>query len=202
MITGGLAKMGMNQIKQSDLAQLDAVRSLSTILLFVGAFSIIVSLFGLVGAKFLNKFFLSIYLMIVIVMFLTHGVLFVVLASNSSLVERVYKQELKEAVDNLNGNKTSNNYTISCELMKAISTYADCCGYDAPNDIKDTKVIEECCIRTNLTDGCSQKPIDKLRKQARNLITIPTSIILAIEFLAILFVPFLIGRKRSDYESI
>ena len=71
VVSGVMAKLNTRELKELILADFGQIQMLSTILLVVGTVSVLVSLFGLIGAKYLNKLFLAIYLMIVIVMFLT-----------------------------------------------------------------------------------------------------------------------------------
>lgn len=200
VVSGVMAKLNTRELKELILADFGQIQMLSTILLVVGTTSLLVSLFGLIGAKYLNKLFLAIYLMIVIVMFLTHSVLLVALAANTPFAEKLYQQQLNITVERLNQNSINN--TVDCKLMKTISAFGNCCGVNGPQDFHDIKIVADCCASMNQTDGCYSKPIDMLKRNSRNFITIPSSVILVIEFLSILMVPFLIGRKRGDYESI
>merc|ERR1719468_1135172 len=84
----------------------------------------------------------------------------------------------------------------NCDIMKTISTAFDCCGYEGP--LNNATTAEDCCKvnkdKTIPKQGCNEKSINKIEKNALNFLIIPSAIILGIEVFVFITVPFLIGR--------
>ena len=200
--TGAVAKLNIKELNQFD--EINAVRPMANGLLVVGAFALFVSLFGLIGAKYLNRFFLIFYLIAVLCMFLLHGVALIWLVANTSSIHNGYISAVNTTVNDLKqtNNNNSTKYQEECKFMLALSNFCDCCGFNGANDFS-TDVATECCAKPyNQQDGCAQKSYNKLQSVSFYLIVVPSLVILAIELFAIIVVPFLIGKRGSDYESI
>jgi len=200
--TGAVAKLNMRQL--DDFEQINAIRPMANGLLVVGGFSLFISLFGLLGAKYLNRFFLIIYLVVVLCMFLMHGVALILLVSNTNSIHDGYIKVVNTTVNDLkqSANRNSSEYREECRFMLALSNFCDCCGFNGASDFS-TEVAMKCCAKPyNQTDGCAEKSYKKIESVSFYLIVLPSLVILAIELFAIIVVPFLIGKRGSDYETI
>lgn len=198
LITGGMLKYNTGSVES--FSNLDGVNLLSVILICIGTFAILVSIFGIMGARYLNRFFLIIYLAIVLAMFLLHGFSLSYLMAKTNEIETEYKSQLNETVYHIKTN--ASDFTEQCKVMKGLSTLCDCCGYNGANDFSGPIIAQCCAPLTNHTTGCSQTSFDLLKRLAHNLFVIPSLVILVIELCSIIFVPFLIGKRRSEYDSI
>ena len=77
-----------------------------------------------------------------------------------------------------------------------------CCGY---NDSLDYPVLArpDCCVDVT-QPGCADKVVKTFNDEAVNIIVIPNAVVLALELIFIIAVPFLIGRitkakKKEKY---
>ncbi len=184
------------------LVKLGEIESVTTLLLIVSVFAIIVSILGILGAKFSNRFFLIIYEIILVLLFLTHGIAALVVAVGSTSLENGFKEAMNKTVNTLNSNETMPDvYERECQLMHDISELFKCCGGSGP--FENENVTMACCTSDSTDVGCTDKVINDVVKYSVHLIVIPSVIILLIEFFAIVTVPFLICRvsKRNGYEA-
>lgn len=187
------------------ILNVSAINSVTLVLLILGAFITILSLIGLCGTCCTNRFFLVIYEIIIIILFIFHGILLVVAAFKSSSIESEFRKALNQTVDDLNSDQTSESDKIEkCSSLKFFSELFECCAANGPNDFKNASYITECCFKPSYTSGCADKTIKSFKENGVNLIVIPNSIVLGLEFFIILLVPFLIGRiarARRLYEE-
>jgi hypothetical protein len=198
--TGTVAKINIKEL--NDFDEIKAVRPMANSLLVIGAFALFVSLFGIIGAKYLNRFFLIFYLIAVLCMFLLHGVALIWLVSNTNSIHDGYISAVNSTVNDLKQHSNSTKYQEECKFMLALSNFCECCGFNGASDFSRDVAMECCAKPSDQKDGCAQKSYDQLKSVSFNLIIVPSLVILAIELFAILVVPFLIGKRGSDYESI
>lgn len=188
----------------NSIINVSAINSVSLILLILGGFITVLSLIGLWGACCSNRFFLVIYEVIIIILFIFHAILLIVAAFKSSSIETEFRKALNQTVDDLNSDTTTElNKTEKCKSLKFLSELFQCCGANSPSDFKNSTYVTECCSGS-YKHGCADKTIESFKKNGVNLIIIPNSIVLGLEFIIILLVPFLIGRisrARNSYEE-
>jgi hypothetical protein len=182
------------------------ISGVTIFLLILGGFIILLSVFGLLGIKYMNRFFLIIYEIVVVIIFLAQIIALLVLVFSSSTIETEYRKGLNKTIENINSHPA--NATDDCALMKSLSNLFDCCGANGPQDFKNVTLVtgQICCSKPSLIQkGCADRSVDDIETNVINLVVIPSSVILGIEFFAMLMVPFLVGKagaaKRDDYES-
>lgn len=189
---------------------IDAAGSISGVtifLLILGGFIILLSLFGILGVRYMNRFFLIVYEIIIIAIFVAQIIAVLVLVFSSSSIADSYKEKLGDVVKDIQNNQVNNTEDAKkkCALMHGLSDVFKCCGAKGPGDFADvnTTLTGDCCVNKNPNQpGCANKTVDDVEKNVVNLLVIPTAIILVIEFFAIITVPFLVGKagKKSGYE--
>lgn len=183
------------------LIKVGSISTVSTILLVISGFAVGLSLFGICGAKYMNRFFLIIYEVLIVILFLVHGVSILVLVFSSSKIENEFRKGINSTIHDLNSNDTKpSDFKAKCDLSFAISEIFHCCGAQEPNDFVNASLVEKCCKRKDYKVACGDKVVSSIKNNAVNLLIIPNSVILAIELFGIIMVPFLIGRagKNSD----
>lgn len=185
------------------LVKLGSIESVSSVLLVMGAFAVILSLLGLFGAKYGNKFLLLSYEVIIILIFLTQGISALVIGTASSALETEFRNSMNKTIDSINNNDTSTEvFDRECKLLRDVSSIFKCCGANGPSDFVNASLAEQCCFG-DYDIGCTDKVVKDVVDYSTSLIVIPTILISIVEFLAIVMVPILICRisKRSGYES-
>jgi len=181
-----------------EIIKVGSLGTVSIALMVIGAIILVLSFVGILGVKFLNKFFLIVYEVIVGIMFLTHGISLLVLLFSSDTIEEEYKKTLNSTMGHINSN--DDKFTENCELMKGLSSIFHCCGNIDINDFKNFTIAEECCDQSgdkSYTVGCTDKSIQSIKDNAVNLLIIPSAIILVIELFALVMVPCIIGKSRD-----
>jgi hypothetical protein len=177
-----------------------SISAVTIFFLILGGFIIILSLFGILGVRYMNRFFLIVYEIIIIVLFLAQVISILVVVFSSSKIEEHYREGLNKTVESIN--KQDATWNDKCTLMKSISDIFHCCGANGRSDFNETLQVK-CCQTGKEEFGCADKSINDIKNNVVNLLVIPTSIILGIEFFAMLIVPFLVGRaanKRKNSE--
>lgn len=203
-IAAAVLKWGNNDFNKfadiphvEEIIKVGSVGTIAVAVMVIGAFIIVMSIMGIIGAKFLNNFFLIIYEIIVGILFLAHGIAILVLLFGSSSLEEDYKKAINETVTSLNKGDDDKK----CDFMKGLSTLFNCCGAEkGPGDFNGTAIAEKCCELKDEklpTEGCSVKSISELEKNAENIILIPSGIILVIELFTLIMVPCIIGKERN-----
>ncbi|CAF1146777.1 unnamed protein product [Brachionus calyciflorus] len=199
----------LNKIATNDVLKpilnVTAINDVSLILLILGAFITVLSIIGLCGACCANRFFLGVYEIVIVVLFISHGIVLVVAAFKSGTIENEFRKALNQTVFDVNSDKTDEEYKMErCSALKLISEIFECCGLNGPNDFTNATYVTECCYGSS-TDGCGDKTVKSFKENGVNIIIIPNSIVLGLEFLIIVLVPFLIGRitrSRRMYEDV
>jgi len=114
---------------------------------------------------------------------------------------------MSKTIDTLNEfynlNDTTNDVFVrECQLLRDLSTIFLCCGGNSPSDFTNTTLVDDCC--SDYFDiGCTDKVVNDVVMYSKHMIVIPSFIILTIELLAIIMVPFLLRRikaENSGYE--
>ena len=186
-----------------------AISGVSVFFLILGGVIILLSLLGLLGAKYMNRFFLVLYEIVIIVLFLAQAISILVLVFSSSKIEKEYTKALNETITDINThNNDTQIITDKCKIMKSLSELFHCCGSTSPKDFLNQTLVTEkiCCSEYtgDYADGCADKSIKKIKDNVVSFLVIPSSIILGIEFFAMITVPFLVGKagaKKDDYDS-
>ena len=121
----------LNKITNSEAIQsiisVAALNAATIVLLAIGAFIILLSLVGLLGVICANRFFLVIYEVVIILLFLAHGVTLIVAAVKSSDIEDEFRKSLNRTIDDIN-NPMSDNTTVvaECAALNLLSgSYSD-----------------------------------------------------------------------------
>jgi len=185
------------------LVKLGSVESVNTLLLVMGAFAMIISLVGIFGAKYTNKFLLLTYEVVIVLLFLIHVISALVILAGSSKLEKEFREAMNKTIETLNSNETTSDvFERECKLIHDLSDIFLCCGGDSPSDFTNSSLIDECC-GSNYNIGCTNKIVNDIVIYSKNMIVVPSFIILSIEFFAILMVPFLVNRasKNPGYEA-
>lgn len=185
------------------LLNFSALDLVSMGLLSIGSFLMLLSIIGLLGSLCANKCFLILYQILIILIFVCHGVLLLLVSFKSSDIEDEFRKELNKTMSAINyNNTTATKFTEKCAEMKALSTVFECCGINGPSDFLNQTFVNDCCANKT-TDGCAQKTIDTLTNSGVNIVLIPNGILLGIELILIILVPFLISqiKRRKRRES-
>merc|ERR1712122_187677 len=151
-----------------DIIKVGSLGTVSIALMVIGAIILVLSFVGILGVKFLNKFFLIVYEVIVGIMFLAHGISLLVLLFSSGKIEDEYRKTLNSTMESINSN--GNKYKENCELMKGLSGVFHCCGDIGINDFKNSTIAEECCYKADddkfYEVGCTEKSIQSIKDNA------------------------------------
>jgi len=147
-----------------EIAQIDTV---AIVLMVIGGFAMLVSVIGLLGACCMNRFFLIVYEIVVLCMFLAHGITLLVVVFSSDSIKNAFEKGLDKTVTSLNKNET--NFEL-CETNQKNET---------------------------ATEGCPKKSVNELMDKSVNYIIIPSGFILTVELFAIIAVPIIIKKKNN-----
>lgn len=205
VVTASLLKWG-NLAKLKDLQATQTVISFVAIdgvaiaLICIGAFAIFLSLIGLIGLGCSNRCLLIFYEVIVIIVFLAHLAALIVLLVAYPLIEKGFKEVFNSVVTDLQGNTPgSSSYQTNCNLMYNISNIFSCCGGNGPSDLS-VSVQGSCCIKPTPTAGCTNQVFGKIKQISVYLLIIPTAVLLFVELVCAITVPFLVvSISRSKY---
>jgi hypothetical protein len=184
-----------------------SISGVTIFLLVLGGFIILLSFFGILGVRYMNRFFLVVYEVIVVAIFLAQIIAILVLVFSSSTIINEYKKALNGTMDDVN--KNGADAGDKCQLFKGLSSVFDCCGANGPSDFLNQTLVTEkiCCEKGDPNQkGCASQSVDEVQKNVINLVMIPSAVILGIEFFAMLTVPFLIGKagslkRENEYEA-
>lgn len=172
-----------------NLTVLDAV---VITLICIGGVVIVLSLIGLIGVTCSNRCLLVFHEIVVVILFLAHLAALIVLLVSWPAIEKEFKKGLNSTISEFNsGDLFSVSSIQKCNLMFNLSSQFDCCGISSPNDFSQT-VQNKCCKLPLSSKGCFNMGIDKLKEYSIYFLIIPTSVILFIELVSIILVPFLI----------
>lgn len=137
--------------------------------------------------------------MIVVIIFLVHLAALIVLLVAYGPVQTAFTQAFNSTIQTLNTNKSPSLSDSTCSLMYNISSLFNCCGSTASSDLSSA-AQDVCCIKPTPQQGCASLVFDNLKKYSIYLLIIPTAVLLGIELLSIILVPFLIASiSRNKY---
>lgn len=181
------------------------LETVSNSLLAIGALLMFMGFIGFVGAVCASKFFLIAYEVLMVLIFLIHGILLLAVTFQSSEIEAEFRKELNRTVDTLNNpNSTASQFKNQCEVMKALSTIFECCGADGPHDFVDQTIVDDCCL-SKVYVGCGDKTVDTIKNDGISIILIPNVVFLVLELILILVIPCLVisikKQRRTDSED-
>ena len=190
-----------------DLSSVDIV---AIVLIIIGAFIILLSIAGLIGACCSNRFFLVVYEIVIIVIFLAHLIVLIVGAVKIDVVEDFYRKTLNTTMQHLNDPNFQDQAEITsiCAAYEFLSQTFTCCGDNGPDDFKLNSTFKtQCCYQETYTlnIGCGDKSWDTLKDGVVSFLIIPNAVILGFELIIIVIVPILIRRinksktRRDDY---
>ena len=176
------------------------INTITILVIAIGGFVMVLSLLGVLGLIFLSKFLLITYQVIIIILFLAHGIGLLVYVFSRGTIEKGIKSGMKQIVDNLNTQtNTSSIYVTDCDIMKAFSNLFTCCGSNSPRDFNNSAVILNCCSNSiDIQAGCSDKIISSIQANAKNYLIIPSCAILAVELVVMIMTPIITNRIRSS----
>jgi hypothetical protein len=194
-----LGKISTDKSFQSIL-NISALNNVSIVLLSIASLMVILSIIGLFGSLCANRFFLIVYEFFMIILFFTHIIALVIIATKSIDIEKEFRGSITNTMNKINEkNSTGNEFKESCELMRSFSELFKCCGANNSSDFINEYLIDECCIQRNqslINVGCSNQVVTFVKSNAIQIVLVPNAIILIIELITILFVPFLINKIR------
>ena len=194
----------LDQPELEAFIDLSGLKVVSTVLLIIGAFIILLSTAGLIGACYGNRFFLVVYEILIILIFLTHLVVLIVGVVKADDVETLYRKALNTTMTDLNNEtfiETKPDVADSyCKGFRLLSQTFKCCGVNGPNDFKLNATLSKICcyetLDTNTGDvGCANKSWTDLKNGVVSILVIPNSVMLGFEFLIIVTVPILIKKN-------
>ena len=197
----------INNDAAKNILNFSVLDNVSLTFIIIGAFIIVVSLLGLFGIIFTNRFLLVIYEIIICSLFLAHVIILLYAVIKSSSLETELRKSLNQTIERINDNSMSPDMQKEdCDALKFLSQLFECCGANNLNDFTNKTMIEMCCVQ-NTTNGCSDKIISTVKTDGANIIIIPNAVILLFEFLILISVPLLISRvsrlvkTRRDEED-
>ena len=116
-----LNKITNNEAIQS-IISVSALNAATIVLLAIGGFIMVLSLAGLLGVICSSRFFLAIYEVIIIILFLAHGITLLVVAFKASDIEIEFRKALNKTIDEINDPKTPNaTVTAECGALNLLS---------------------------------------------------------------------------------
>jgi hypothetical protein len=91
------------------ILNMSSLNSISTALLTIGGFLILLGLIGLIGSMCTSKSFLVLYEFLIVVIFLVHGGVLLLGTFKSSEIENEFRKELNKTMDNINSHNVTND---------------------------------------------------------------------------------------------
>lgn len=206
-IAAAVLKWGKNTFnKFTDIDAIDefvkvgSIGTIAIIMMILSGAIILLSIVGILGVKYLSKFFLGVYEVIVGILFLTHLIAILVFVFGSDDLEGEYKKLLNNTVENVNNGTDFNKY---CNTMKAISNLFKCCGNNRGSiDFSNVTLALDCCDTKDgkvlhPEEGCADKSVQSFKDNELYLVYVPSAFILGIEFISLIMVPCLWGKSRD-----
>jgi hypothetical protein len=139
------------------------------------------------------------YEIITVILFMAHVGALIALLVMTPKIEQQYRVTLNTTIADINTPKDQNDAATKCKLMYGLSEFFTCCGAQGPSDFLDKP--SKCCKDSTQTQGCADASIDWIKKYSTYLLIIPTAVILFIELISIVGVPFMIGRISNDRKN-
>lgn len=196
-------KQLLDDAEASLILDLTSFDEISIGLLVLSGAIIVVSIVGLIGACCASKFFLIIYEIVLVLLFFGQLALLIVVLVKAPEIEKSFKKELNETFASIN----EDNVVEKCKPLHVISEVFKCCGVNGPQDfdILPVELRDNCCFDMNYQKGCADKVVNDINNNSLEFIIIPNIVVLSVELIIIIAVPFLIGRlskaKEEKYTS-
>ena len=187
-----VGKITNNQAVNSIL-NVTIINDVSIALLVIAGFIIFVSCIGLLGVLCNSKCFLYIYEVIIIILFLAHGIALLVATLTSTTIENQFRSALNNTMDKINNPATKDQLDAQCKIMRALSEIFECCGATGRSDFLNQTVALDCCMN-NTNASCSDKTVSSIHNNAVSLVFVPNGVILLFELILVLLIPFFISR--------
>lgn len=188
-----IGKISSNQAVNSIL-NVTVIDNVSTALLVIASFIIFLSFIGLLGVLCNSKCFLFIYEIVIIILFLAHGIALLVATFTSNTIENQFRTALNKTMDKINDPATkADELNTECTIIRGLSEIFKCCGARNRSDFINQTIALECCMK-NTSIGCGDKVTSSIKENAVTLIFIPNGVILAFELVLVLMIPFFINR--------
>ncbi len=185
----------------NSILNITVLDDVSIALLVIGGFIILLSLIGLLGVCFSSKFFLILYEIIIIILFLAHGITLLVVIFSSGTFENAFKQALNNTMDTINDPATSEkDLNTECTVMNGLSEIFKCCGANSRHDFLNKTLALKCCVN-GTNDGCSDRTIKVINDNAVSILFLPNGVILVFELILILLVPFFLNRIKKSQNN-
>ena len=168
------------------MSQLAENNTLLVIVFVFGLVTALVNLVGLCGSCLLSKALLKFYMITLLVLLITHGLLLVGVARFKPSLEAGFNVFMNRTVENINTqNVTSTEFGVSCDFMDFLSTTLHCCGGSSPANIIDPLNVEKCCKGVNSAiisvPGCTQLAIERVEQNEQDYVIVPSIVMIVIE---------------------
>jgi hypothetical protein len=138
------------------------------------------------------------YEIITVILFMAHVGALIALLVMTPKIEQQYRVTLNTTIADINTSPDAKIVATKCTLMTELSKFFTCCGAQGPSDFTGSN---KCCKDNTQTQGCADASINWIKKYSTYLLIIPTAIILFIELVSIVGVPFMIGRISNDRKN-
>jgi hypothetical protein len=186
------------------LVGITSVDSVSLALLILGAAILFTSVLGLLGVCCTSRFFLTMYEIVIGLLFVSHLILFVILVAKRGDLEEPYAEAVDRVVAEINSfYPMSASAQAKCDLFRLVSKLGQCCGAKGPEDFGIT-AQRACChvIETKSANqtGCTSATIDFFKNDFLKVVIIPNAAVLAFEAAVLLIVPCLIARFSRHHH--
>ena len=161
------------------------IHSLSLLLIFLGVFTSILGLIGCLGAKHGSRSLLTVYLALIIGLFLLEQIAIYFTISFQTRVRSDLNSSLNETLHN-----AFNNSTISAEAIDNVQRIFSCCGTFGPVDYANQTMPLSCFPDENsqatyFANGCASTIFDFVKVRIP-VITAVLFVIIVIEIVALI----------------
>jgi hypothetical protein len=166
-----------------------------------GSLGIALSLYGLILCCFgrSNRLLLSIYVVVCILIFLSHLSAFIYFLSDWESFEEDHRRSLQSTITRIN---SGIDVVQECEFnMKKISSLLYCCGFNGTADFTNTKPMRCCAQGLDISGkievpGCWYLSLKRLRKFCIMFFLVPSCVSLAVELFVFVSLSLLIRRMQ------
>jgi hypothetical protein len=177
------------------------LEALSWILIIIGLFTIILSIVGFLGSLKKSRYLLSLYLIILTVLFIGKiaGVYY------SISFKANFDTEFSVFMNRTFTKSIVDKDRVSIQTMDTFQKFFECCGVNGPRDYQ-TSAPASCYKSKNSTtaqpfsNGCLRQ-IMRYVDTRLPYISSALIIVLIVEFSAIVFSTCLCSKKKLDYDS-
>ena len=134
------------------------------------------------------------------IVFIVHLAALIVLLVAYGPVQTAFTQAFNSTLQTLNTQpQTSSDYISTCSTMYNMSSLFTCCGSNSSSDL-NIQAQTNCCVKPTPTQGCSTLIFNEIKQYSIYFLIIPTAVLLGVELICIIVVPFLIASiSRNKY---